>query len=185
MKLKVVPIALLFACCSLFAQQGPYATTVNISEDLGGVADGRPTTWGTSQAWASPIKFNAPPGFRARILRVSGDFVAYPRYPGVIPAGTSCEIGWGLKTTAADGSQRVTYPGYQASAFDNSLIWLQGFVGDRDPRERLAFDTDVSAGGRLEADDIVLSQAFIALNTTGLAIHLEATFTVVYQFEAQ
>ena len=29
----------------------------------------------------------------------------------------------------------------------------------------------------------MISQAFVALNTTGLTIHMEPTFVVVYQFE--
>lgn len=104
----------------------------------------------------------------------------------MIPSGTSVEIGWGLKTTAPDGSTRVTYPGYpNVSAYDNSFVWLQGSLSDLEIRARLPFDLDVTVGGKLASDNVMLSQAFVAMNTTGLSIHLEPTFVVVYQFELQ
>ena len=106
------------------------------------------------------------------------------RFPrsGIIPAGTAAEIGWGLKTTAPDGSARVTYPGYTASAYDNSFAWQQGAITAIQPAARLA-DFKVSGSGLLGADNIMLVQSFVALNTTGLTIHMEPTLTVVYRFE--
>lgn len=176
------------ACASFtWGQQpailGPYSAAVNIAEDLGAPDTSAPSAWGTAQAYASRIQFNAPSGYRTRILRAYGDFIAFPKFPGVIPAGMSVEIGWGLKTTDPDGSARVTYPGYSASAYDNSMLWLQGSLAAAQLRDRLPFDLNVSVGGLLGADNILLSQAFVALNTTGIAIHLEPTFVVVYQFE--
>jgi hypothetical protein len=159
---------------------GPYSAAVNIAEDLG---EASPS--GLS-SYASRIQFNAPAGYGTRILRVYGDFIAFPTQPGVIHSGTSVEIGWGLKTTAPDGSTRVTYPGYpNVSAFDNSFVWVQGSLSALENRARLPYDLDVSVGGKLGVDNIMLSQAFVALNTTGIAIHLEPTFVVVYQFELQ
>lgn len=159
---------------------GPYSAAVNIAEDLG------ETSPSGLSSFASKIQFNAPAGYGTRILRVYGDFIAFPMQPGIIPSGTSVEIGWGLKTTAPDGSTRVTYPGYpNVSALDNSFVWLQGSLSDLETRARLPYDLKVSVGGKLGADNIMLSQAFVALNTTGIAIHLEPTFVVVYQFELQ
>ena len=149
---------------------GPYAAAVNITEDLG------ETSPSGLSSYASKIQFNAPAGYGTRILRVYGDLIAFPTHPGIIPSGTSVEIGWGLKTTAPDGSTRVTYPGYpNVSAYDNSFVWLQGSLSDVEIRARLSFDLEVSVGGKLGADNIMLSQAFIVLNTTGIAIHLEPT----------
>jgi hypothetical protein len=159
-----------------------YSATVNIALDLAGKPDATPAAWGCSDAFASRVQFAAPAGYRTRILRIYGDFIAFPR-SGIIPAGTSAEIGWGLKTTAPDGSTRVTYPGYTASAYDNSFAWQQGAVTAAQPSTRLPFDIDVHAGGLLGPDNIMLVQSFVALNTTGLTIHMEPTLTVVYQFE--
>jgi hypothetical protein len=159
---------------------GPYSAAVNIAEDLG------ETSASKLSSYASQIQFNAPAGYGTRIIRVYGDVIAFPTQPGVIPSGTSVEIGWGLKTTAPDGSTRVTYPGYpNVSAYDNSFVWLQGSLSDLEIRARLPFDLEVTVGGKLATDNIMLSQAFVAMNTTGLSIHLEPTFVVVYQFELQ
>lgn len=156
---------------------GPYSAAINIAEDLGA----NPTSWlpqGSAQSFASRIEFHPPGGYRARILRVYGDFIAF----APIRTGT-VEIGWGLKTTAPDGSVRITYPGYSATPYDNSFAWLQGSLSASSTRERLPFDLNVAPGGLLESDNIMLSQAFVALNTTGIAIHMEPTFVAVYQFE--
>ena len=48
---------------------------------------------------------------------------------------------------------------------------------------RAGFNHTVDVGGLLEADNTIISQAFVALNTTGLTIHMEPTFTMVYHFE--
>jgi hypothetical protein len=148
---------------------GPYSAAVNIAEDLGETSPAR------LSSYASKTQFNAPTGYGTRILRVYGDFIAFPTQPGIIPSGTSVEIGWGLKTTAPDGSARVTYPGHpNVSAYDNSFVWLQGSLSDLEIRARLPFDLEVSVGGKLGTDNLMLSQAFIAMNTTGIDIHLGA-----------
>jgi len=48
---------------------------------------------------------------------------------------------------------------------------------------RAGFNHTVDVEGLLEADNTIISQAFVALNTTGLTIHTEPTFTMVYHFE--
>lgn len=167
------------------AKLGPFSTAVNFALDLTGTTDTTPTAWGSSGWFASKIQFHPPAGYRTRILHVYGDFIAYPKYPGIVPAGTSCEIGWGLKTTAPDGGALVTFPGYSATPFDNSMIWLQDFIDWKTPRTRLPFSEIVDVGGLLETDNVLLSQAFVALNTTGLAVHLEPTFVIVFQYERE
>jgi len=122
------------------------------------------------------VTFNAPAGTRVRVLRIYGDFIGFPQ-SGAVTAATSCEIGWGLKSTAPDGSTRVS------TGYDNSFAWLQNVLGANSPECRASFDFDVSIGGLLEADHTLISQTFVALNTTGLTIHMEPTFTMIYQFE--
>lgn len=177
--------AFLFFLCSLALQAqtstlGPYSATSNFSIDLAGTAD--VAAWGSAGAVQIPIRFNAPAGYRTRILRIYGDFVAWPR-TGAIAQG-SAEVGWGLKTTAPDGSTRVTYPTAPGtSAYDNSFAWIQNVVTAQNSSPRAPFDFAVAAGGLLGADGVMICQPFVALNTTGLTIHMEPTFTIVYQFE--
>jgi hypothetical protein len=155
---------------------GPYSATSNFSVDLTGVPD--TAAWGSAGSVQIPIQFNAPAGYRTRILRVYGDFIAWPK-TGVVPDGTSAEVGWGLKTTAPDGSSRVTYPGSTASAYDNSFAWIQNVVTSQNSSPRATFDFAVAAGGLLGTDGIMICQPFVALNTSGLVIHMESTFTIV------
>jgi hypothetical protein len=179
---------LLLACIGLSAAPpsksppvlGPYSTAVNIALDLAGKPD--LVNGGTSDAFASKIEFHPPTGYRTHVTRVYGDFISWPR-AGTIPAGTSSEVGWGIKNTLPDGSTQVTYPGYTATPYDNSFVWYQGVLTPQQPYCRIHFDQDVSVGGVLAADNMMLSQPFIALNTTGLIIHQETTYVVIYQFE--
>lgn len=155
---------------------GPYSTAMNFSIDLAGTPDTRPGTWGNAGFAQNIATFSPPAGYRVRILRVYGDLIGFPK-SGMPDAGTSCEIGWGLKSTAPDGSGRVS------TGYDNSFVWLQHVVMSTSPSCRAGFDFEVGTGGLLEADHQLVSQTFVALNTTGLTIHMEPTFTMVYQFE--
>ena len=158
------------------AISSPYSTAVNFSIDLAGNPDTRPGVWGSSGFAQNITTFSPPSGQRVRIVRVYGDFIGFPK-SGVPRAGTSCEIGWGLKTTAPDGSARLS------NGYDNSFVWLQDVITSNSWSSRAAFDHVVEVGGLLEPDHKMISQTFVALNTTGLTIHMEPTFTVVYRFE--
>jgi hypothetical protein len=155
---------------------GPYSTAVNFSIDLTGIPDTRPGTWGNTDSAQNIVTFAPPSGYAVRVLSIYGDFIGFPR-AGTPPAGTSCEIGWGLKTTAPDGSKLLS------TGFDNSFVWLQNVVTSEAPACRAGFNFDVHTGGLLGPDNTMISQVFVALNTTDLTIHLEPTFTMVYQFE--
>jgi hypothetical protein len=157
---------------------GPFSTYINIALDLTGKPDG---VQDGGDSYASKILFHPPAGDRVRILRVYGDFIAWAR-KGDITEG-SCEVGWGLKTTAPDGDPRITYPGYTTTPFANSFAWVQGAISAQQPIARLHYEYDTHVGGLLGPDNMLLSQAFVALNTTGREIHMEPTFAVVYQFE--
>lgn len=158
------------------ATLGPWSTAVNFSIDLAGTPDTRPGTWGNAGFTQNITTFSPPAGHRVRVLRVYGNFIGFPK-SGVLRAGTSCEVGWGLKTTAPDGSVHAS------TGYDNSFVWLQDVVMTASPSCSIMFDFDVRVGGLLEADHHLISQTFVALNTTGLTIHMEPTFTMIYQFE--
>jgi hypothetical protein len=155
---------------------GPYSTAVNFSIDLAGIPDTRPGTWGNTGSAQNLVTFSPPAGYAVRVLTIYGDFTGFPR-SGTPSPGTSCEIGWGLKTTAPDGSKLVS------TGYDNSFVWLQNVVTSVAPACRAGFNFDVRTGGLLGPDNTMISQVFVALNTTGLTIHMEPTFTMVYQFE--
>jgi hypothetical protein len=161
---------------------GPFQTTLNHSIDVTGKPDRRPTNWGLSQPVPIRLKVTAPAGFRVRILRVAGDLVAWPK-TGTMTGAQYAEVGWGLNTSLNDGSKYVSYPDDPAAmAFDNSCAWVQDSLTATHGSSRISFDRDVSACGLLK-DGAFISQTFVALNTSGLAIHLEPTFTITYQFE--
>jgi len=159
------------------ATLGPYSTAVNFSIDLAGAPDTPPGTWGNAGFARNITTFSPRAGYRVRALRVYGNFIGFPK-SGVLSAGTSCEVGWGLKTTAPDGSTHAS------TGYDNSFVWLQDVITSASPSCSVVFDFDVSVGGLLQADNQLISQTFVALNTTGLTIHMEPTFTMVYQFES-
>jgi hypothetical protein len=156
---------------------GPYSTAVNFSIDLAGTPDTRPGTWGNTAFAQNLTTFTPSSGLRVRVLRIYGDFIGFPK-DGIPAAGSSCEVGWGLKSTAPDGSTRLS------TGYDNSFVWLQNVITSAVPSCRASFDHAVEVGGLLESDHVMISQTFVALNTTGLTIHMEPTFTVVYQFES-
>jgi hypothetical protein len=159
------------------ATLGPFSTALNFAVDLAGIPDTRPGTWGNAASAQNLVTFSPPAGYVVRVLRVYGDFIGFPK-SGTPAADTSCEIGWGLKTTAPDGSALVS------TGYDNSFVWLQNVVNSSAPACRAAFDHVVETGGLLPADNKMISQTFVGLNTTGLTIHLEPTFTMIYQFES-
>ena len=160
---------------------GPFQSTSNTSFDVTGDPDGRPGSWGLSKAVPVRLKITAPPGYRVRILRISGDLVAWPK-KGVLTGDQYAEVGWGLNTSLKDGSTYMSYPDDpKATAYDNCMVWIQDVIVATRGAVRATFNRRVSA--LLNADGTMYSQAFVALNTSGLAIHLEPTVTVLYRFE--
>ena len=177
-------LCLVFSACNRNHPRtmGPFHTTLNHSIDVTGKPDRRPTNWGLSQPVPIRLKVTAPAGFRVRILRVAGDLVAWPK-TGTMTGAQYAEVGWGLNTSLNDGSKYVSYPDDPAAmAFDNSCAWVQDSLTATHGSSRISFDRDVSACGLLK-DGAFISQTFVALNTSGLAIHLEPTFTITYKFE--
>ena len=76
----------------------------------------------------------------------------------------------------------MSYPADpKATAYDNCMVWIQDVIVATRGAVRATFDRRVSA--LLNSDGIMYSQAFVALNTSGLEIHLEPTVTVTYRFE--
>lgn len=172
-------IRFLITAAVLAASVGsPRYISENFSVDLAGIPDARPGTWGHADYARQPIVFSPPAGYRVRILGVHGDFVAWPKEGAIVP-GTSAEAGWGLKTTAPDGTAVANV------GFDNTAVWVQcGITAAHDDCTR-SYDRDFPEGFDLGPDNTLISQTFVAINTSGRMVHMEPTFTIKYSFVAQ
>jgi len=160
---------------------GPFQSTSNISADITGVPDTRLGGWGLHQSDPVRLKITAPAGYRVRILEVVGDLVAWPK-AGTLRGDQYAEVGWGLNTSLNDGSRFMSYPDDPgAIAYDNCMIWVQDSLVASRGSVRVAFDRKFST--LLDENGILYSQPFVALNTSGLQIHLEPTVSITYRFE--
>jgi hypothetical protein len=162
----------------------PCSTAANFAYDLIGSPDARPGTWGMGGSQTYKLTFKVPTGYRARILRVYGDFVVWPRGTPLPDAGDnvvghSVGVLFGLSSTAPDGSLIASGGG----ASDNCFLYIQD--SSKGESRRAPFDFDTHVGGLLQDDGTMLVKAAVWLNTTGLAIHMEPSFTIVFQFEKQ
>ena len=157
---------------------GPWMASSNLSVDLAGAIDTRPSTWGTADFYDFRVSLAAP-GKRVRVLRIVGDLVAWPRVlPGELPvaAGQYAGVLVGFMTTAADGSARCV------PCADNTMVYAQGAMGALPIR--VPFEREVSVGGLLGADGVLVVRIATWLNSTGRPVHAEATFTVTWRAEA-
>jgi hypothetical protein len=181
--------ALLNQGASVAGIQGPYSASTNITADLYGVADTRPSTWGFTDVADNNIVFSPPAGMRTRILRVYGNVYVMPKVVDPIAGPFPNVHGftgmlWGLITTAPGGSSRAN------PVADSCMAFYQAAMGALDP---VGFDFDFGIGegvapahptmGLLEPDNILTSRLASFLNTLGTAIHCETEFVVIYQFE--
>jgi len=150
----------------------------NLSVDLMGAPDTRLATWGTADYHDFRVSLPAL-GKRVRVLRIAGDLVAWPRVlPGELPVspGQYAGVLVGFMTTAAEGSMRCL------PCADNTMIYAQGAMSAAPVR--VPFDREVSVGGALEADQVLVVRVASWLNSTGRPVHAEATFTVTWRAEA-
>ena len=175
------PLALIPIICFLCAWQqqppviGPFAYSTNFAADLYGTKDTRPGTWGYTRAYETPLnQFKPPVGYRTRILRVYGDFIACP----VTPSGGHGYALFGLQKTGFTQSGRVSL------ADENTLVYYQLGMSGNECASR-SFDVDVNVAGLLQPDNTLQGKVASFLNDTGSPIHVEPTFTAVYRFERQ
>jgi hypothetical protein len=152
----------------------PHSSSANFSVDLSGDPDTRPSTWGTAGYVVWKVPFSVPAGMRVRILRVYGDFLAWPK--GKAPEGTFAGTLLSLHASPPERPVSTVSP-YLA---DNCFLYLQTATGGSPARA--PFDDDVSAGGLL-ADNVLYVKAAVWLNDTGLEIHMEPTMVIVYRIE--
>ena len=171
----MLALAASFGAFSQDCTDRPCSLAANFSADIKGNPDTRADTWGTAGAVLKRIAFKAQPGYRVRVLRVYGDFLVWPM--GKVKQGRFAGALFGLQTTAPDGSIRADW------AADNCFLYVQVATGGGPARS--AFDYDTKAGGLLEPDGVLVLKMAVWLNDSGLAIHMEPSFVVVYQLEKQ
>jgi hypothetical protein len=149
------------------------SSATNYSADILGTPDTRPDTWGRAGVQSWKIRFKPPAGHRVRIVRVYGDFLIWPK--GLVEPGRFAGALFGLQTTAPEGSVHADL------AADNTMLYVQTATGGGPART--AFDYDVSAGGLLEPDHVLVVKVAVWLNDTEREIHCEPSFTMVYRYE--
>jgi hypothetical protein len=162
---------------------GPYSAASNLSTDLLGAVDSRPSTWGTAGVQSWKITFKPPVGYRVRVLEIDGDLVAWPRIvpPGDQPvaAGLVSGILLSFQTTAPQGSTRCDL------CADNTMLYVQDAVGGMPEKTRAPFARSVKHNGLLQPDNVLVVVVANWLNVTGKYIHIEPTFNIVFQFEKE
>lgn len=160
---------------------GPYSHSLNFSYDIQGTQDTRPGTWGDTGVETITDLFHPPPGYLVRVLRVYGDFIAWPHPPAAwrasnLPTFRFAGVLWGLTNSTPGGNPQ------QDLSAAGCFLYLQQGVGAYAPA-RAAFDHNVSAGGLLNLDNTMLSKVAVFLNELYCPIHVEVTFVCEFQFE--
>lgn len=182
---SLLTLALLIssACSAKDCITHPCSAPFNFAYDLIGDPDYRLGTWGSATASTNQVRFKAPAGYRVRVLRIYGDLVLWPRGTPDIDTekilGHAAGVLLGLSTTAPDGSDTVEGGG----ASDNCFLYIQDAT--KGEKSRAAIDYDTHVGGLLERDNVMVVKVAVWLNTLGLAVHLEPSLVVVFQFERE
>jgi hypothetical protein len=151
----------------------PHAITGNFSVDLYGPVDTRPGTYGHADyvVWNQPLQ-NVPVGCRVQILRIDGDFIAWPM--GTVAAGGSAGVLVRAYRSTATGSTRAAW------AADGYFLYYQH--GTNGTPIRIPIHQNIT-DGYLASDNVVNWKAAEFLNTTGQKIHMEITFSqVVFRY---
>lgn len=132
-------------------------------------------TWGTCAGQEVAIQFdNVPVGYTVKLIRVYGDFIAWVH--GKVPEGTNSGVLWGLYNSANNYSSTLQY------ASNGTYTYFQGAVNATNFRG--SFDTTF-VNATLPPNNVIINHNAIFLNDTGQSIHMESTFTLVYQFILQ
>ena len=169
MKLLAALLGLLVTACAQPRVLGPYVKTHNHSDDLLGTP--KAGEWGVSDQAVHPYRFSPPSGYRVRVLRIRGDVQGFIRNPTAYCAGTM----WAMH------AQLATPPQVDEFVDPTLLLWVQDATcrgaSFRDPVDR-------PVNQLLKTPELV-SKVATFLNETGQPVHIEASFTITYQFERE
>lgn len=180
----------LAGCC---AGSDIFTLATNLSVDLRGKPDTRPTTWGTAEAfeWGvdskdqDSITFHPPTGQRVKILAVQGDLVAWPTEmglkPAVIPVGRYAGVLLGLGRQPR--SPQVSSAHCSLCCRD-VFVYVQGVLSQQQSTLRIPLQY-AAVNYILGPDHKLYVKVAVWLNDTGLAVHLEPTMTIQYQWTTE
>jgi hypothetical protein len=148
----------------------------NFSADLYGVADTRPSTWGYADVAIWAITFDAPAGYRAVILGLSGDLISFSKNPANDALAPNAYAGvlLGFQTAAPGGSVSCDW------CADDTMLYLQDAI--RLEPHRAPFDRKFQPGVEWLPGNQLLVKVASYLNTTGKPVHVEATYTLTFVF---
>lgn len=156
---------------------GPYSDALNMVADLTGVKDPRPAIWGLDGSQSVVVPFeDVPEGYRVRVLSLTGNYMAWAR--AAYRPGKHVGTSWGIKTSYPDGSLHL--PQFGAS---NCFAYLEYGLSNGEVNQPFNIDTHV--GGLLGVDNTLTFVSAVYLNDEMIPVHMETTFTMIYQFEKQ
>lgn len=168
-------LALLLLCCP----PATYTVAGNFATDIAGEVDGRPQTWGRAGSTTHVLTFeNVPEGRCVKLERIVGDFVLWPTTagagPAVVPEGRYMGGLAGVQVYPLEGEN-----GRADWASDETLVYVQ--TGTRGEVARAAFDVDLRRveNSVLRANHQLAFVQAVWLNDTGLAAHMEVTFSAL------
>jgi hypothetical protein len=183
---------------SLSAQSplGPFTMSANFAADLYGNLDTRPGTWGFADLAQWTITFKPPAGYRVHILRIHGDLVSWIKtLPGdaKTPDESTAGVLLGIQSTPHNtNSDRCDFcadlvlkplqtTSRKAPVQGTTMLYIQDSVSERRPNSRAQFDLQ-NINDILESDNKLLVTVSSWLNTTLKPVHIEPTFTVLYEW---
>jgi hypothetical protein len=145
----------------------------NVAGDFFGEADTRSGTWGTADAVSVPIVFDGvPAGQHVQILKIEGDVVAWPK----IPLGTVALSGAmaGVLAGFQDGDQAAVTCDLCAA---DTFVYVQASVSSSGVTRPFTY-----AGlNRTLSENTVTLVVASWLNTFGVPIHAEVTYTIWFR----
>lgn len=148
---------------------GPFYATHNHSDDLLGYKKSGPD-WGTAADALHTYTFYPPTGYWTRILHVSGDTIAFTRYATPYCSGYLWAFHGNIPT---DSFADLVYTD------PTNFFWRQGSVC-RGVESTITMSEDYNL---LLRDNQFTSKVSVFLNETQQPIHLESSFTIIYQYE--
>jgi hypothetical protein len=169
---------------------GPYTAAGNLSADLFGAVDTRQSTWGRAEAFTWDQQFSPPPGYRVRILEITGDVMAWPTDYGItaaaVPEGRCYGILAGAHFPDENG---VVHGGSRHGTLmsDDTPFYVQGAAcGAVAVNKDFHVDLRGVENNVLSGSNLLRWKAAIWLSDTGYPIHLEITFSSVkFVFEKE